>query len=522
MIHKTLILTLAFCLASQASSGEAENPWQNFDLGKIQVNGVTVQYEKSLSPELAGLQQTLSDFLKQEAKNVAQLEDLKAKWDEIIEQVNRILGFSPTEEQKVNQRKLLSKFIAVQFRLAKPGQKTTIYLVTKKSTKDYLRKGGSLPGFTYDRTKDEADYTFAYYRSSKDEQVSEEIEIVVPVGAEQAEKGFSIFLTERIERQQSLMAGVALHELVEGTMLSHRLKPRDPYFRWFSDGFANGIAIHLLRTNVSKQEAAEYADTRNTKKYAALEKQLNLRYWMASAWCIKTPLASEGELSNARYTYATFEAARLIVKYGIGCVAKILEKACKNESGNYSRDLILAIKEVTGEDMEKRFLRYQTFETKEQGIAQYAKSSNAAVDQKDYGKALPCLLRIHELRGMGDPLFYKNAAFLLFRMGREDAGDQVILSHADFCKERGLEPAYVTMHALFINYAFMCNNPKKAVPSAEIVLESKPDYVPALVIRMVKLRSAGDIEGAKKIAQRILELEENPNSKWREIAEQFQ
>ena len=172
--------------------------------------------------------------------------------------------------------------------------------------------------------------------------------------------------------------------------------------------------------------------------------------------------------------------------------------------------------------MEKRFLRYQTFETKEQGIAQYAKSSNAAMDRKDYGKALPCVLRIYELRGMGDPLFYKNAAFLLFRMGHEDAGDQVILSHADFCKRRGLEPAYVVMHALFIEYALMCNNPKKAVPSAEIVLESKPDHVPALAIRMVKLRSAGDIEGAKKIAQRILELEEDPKSQWRKIAEQLQ
>ena len=94
-----------------------------------------------------------------------------------------------------------------------------------------------------------------------------------------------------------------------------------------------------------------------------------------------------------------------------------------------------------------------------------------------------------------------------------------MLSHADFCKERGLEPAYVTMHALFITYARMCNNLAKATASAEIVLKSKPDYVPALAVRMVKLRSAGDIEEAKKIAQRILNLEQNPQNPWRKLAE---
>ena len=517
MIHKALILTLAIFL-----SGQTEPPWQDFDLEEIQVDGLTVHYEKSLSAEVEGIRQALSDFLKQGAKHFAQVDDLKSKSDEIIEQVNAIVGFSPTEEEATEQRKILSTFLAMQlFPLTRPEQKTTIYLLTMESTKDYLRKGGSLPGCTYDKEKDRAGYNLVLADSDSAGPKGER-KVVIPIPAENAANRFAGFLTMLAKEQYGTKVGVALHELVEITMLKYRLRPRDPYFRWFSDGFANAIAIHLLRANVSEQTAAEFAESYDTKKYAAMEKQINLRYWMGLGYCIVTPLESEKELNYARYSYATLEATRLIDKYGIECVAKILDKACKNESYNNSLELIPAIKEVTGEDMEKRFLRYQTFETKEQGIAQYATSSNAAMDRKDYGRALPCVLRIHEVRGMGDPLFYKNAAFLLFRMGREDAGDQVILSHADFCKERGLEPAYVTMHALFINYAFMCNNPKKAVPSAEIVLESKPDYVPALVIRMVKLRSAGDIEGAKKIAQRILELEENPNSKWREIAEQFQ
>ena len=104
--------------------------------------------------------------------------------------------------------------------------------------------------------------------------------------------------------------------------------------------------------------------------------------------------------------------------------------------------------------------------------------------------------------------------------GDEAAGDRVILDLAEsFDKSSKTEP-YVMTHALFIDYAGMCNNLGKAGPSADIVLESKPDYVPALAVRMVKLRSAGDTEGARKIAQRILELDEKPKSPWRKLAEE--
>ncbi len=522
MTHKALIVTLVLCLSAQASAGGEKDPWRAFELGEIKVDGVRLRYGKTLELDVDAIRKALSEFLKEQAEHGAEIDLLGQTSEQIVEQVNRIVGFSPSKKEKAEQHKMLSLFLGKAVPTISFGPGATIYLISKESTKDYLRKGGSLPGFTYNKAEDQANYKFAFNRSSKDEKISEEIEIAVPVEADRAEKQFSTFLAMIGGLQVSMRSGLALHELVEITMLKYRLRPRDPYFRWFSDGFANAIVIHLLKNNVGEEVAADFAQDYDTKKYAALEKQINLRYWMGLGYCIETPLKSEKELNYARYCYATLEATRLIDKHGIGCVAKILDKACKNASGNNSRDLIPAIKEVTGEDMEKRFLRYQTFKTSEEGIKQYGESYNAALAKKDGETALPALIRLYELRAMSPPDFYSKAAFLLLKMGHEEVGDQVILGGAELLKERDRKEAYVVMHAVFIDYAFKCNNPKKAVPSAEIVLESKPDHVPALAIRMVKLRSTGDVEGAKKIAQRILELEKDPKSHWRKIAEQFQ
>ena len=177
------------------------------------------------------------------------------------------------------------------------------------------------------------------------------------------------------------------------------------------------------------------------------------------------------------------------------------------------------MKEVTGEDVVKRFERYQNFKSKQEAITQHAKASNAAVKRKAAAQALPHLLRIHELRGMGDPRFYGNAAFLLFHTGHEEAGDRAILDHADFCKSAGADEAYLGMHAIFIEHAYKCRNLLKAAPSAEVVLASKPDYLPALAVRMIRLGTEGRVTEAKQLARRILELEPNVKSPWRQMAE---
>ena len=82
-----------------------------------------------------------------------------------------------------------------------------------------------------------------------------------------------------------------------------------------------------------------------------------------------------------------------------------------------------------------------------------------------------------------------------------------------------MKEAHVAMHAMFIDYALRCGNLRKAVPSAEVVLKAKPEYVPALAVRMLKLGAAGKTDEARRIARRILKLDADPKSPWRQLAE---
>jgi hypothetical protein len=124
----------------------------------------------------------------------------------------------------------------------------------------------------------------------------------------------------------------------------------------------------------------------------------------------------------ARYAYATLEAERLIERHGVDCLRQILDEVVAGRTHD-SAHLFAAIQKVTGEDLGKRFARYQPFETKDDCVKHYAEQHNAAADRKDYAEALPAMLRILEFRGLKDPRFYSNAAFLLYRMGYEKAGD---------------------------------------------------------------------------------------------------
>jgi len=516
------LLGLLVSCPSPAAEDKAQDPWRAFDLAGARVEGVRLRYERSLAGELDAIKSSLLDLVKREARDAASIASLREKSDRAVETVNKIVGFSPSRKDKAAQRALLLGFLDTMdktIRLTGPGRKVTLYLVTRKTSKDYLRRGGKLPGFTYDKATDKATYEFKMGGKVGGGEGSGGVELVLPVAADGAGKEVAAILAGVGRMRSWASVGMALHEVAEITIVAHRLKPFDPYFRWFSDGFANAITIHVLRDIAGERAAAEFAEAFDVGSYADLEKKINLLYWMGGDFCVKTPLDSESRLEHARYNYATQEALGLIDRHGIGCVAGILDKACKKASGNDSRNLISAVKEVTGEDVEKRFLRYQSFQTKAEGLKRYAGAFNAAVGRKDYARALPALLRIHELRGMVDPRFYGNAAQLLFRMGHEAAGDRAILDHAELCERRGMKEAHVAMHLLFIDYALRCGNLRKAVPSAEVVLKAKPEYVPALAVRMLKLGAAGKTDEAKALARRILKLDSKPKSPWRQLAE---
>ncbi len=236
---------------------------------------------------------------------------------------------------------------------------------------------------------------------------------------------------------------------------------------------------------------------------------------MGQNFCIKTPLEYENELTMARYAYATQEAQRLIELHGIDCVRKIIDKILTKKTRT-GWDILQAIKEITGEDMQKRFDHYQTFENRQDGLAKYAGLFNDALEKKDNEQMLVILLRTLELQET--PLSptglqcYKEIATLLFKMGHEEAGDQAMHNCVGLFEKSGVPMARDAAMETFIIYAFNCNDAHKAQEIANELLKSKPNHVLALTVQMVVHAEDGRIAEAKKIAQKVKNLDKNENS----------
>ena len=501
-----LPLTSAFSLADDKIADKLQRV---LTLDSAQVGGVTLYYEKPLQPKLDAIKAILSRHLKEEADLHTRMLSFRQRAGEVVDEVNKIVGVSPSDEQKATQVRLVRSLLDNCPRPLATGENATLYIVTAESTKDYLRTGGSLPSFSYDKATDRASY------KPVDDSAGD---LVFPVEADRAEQQVQACLSA-MHAQPAMIIGIALHEVAEAAMISLRLKPADAYYRWFSEGFANVVAIHVLERSVGPDVAAEFSVAYDVAPYKDLEGEINLPYWLGTFHCIKTPLESEDRLSHARYAYSTHEARRWVKAHGIECVAVILDKACVKPHANDSRQLFAAIKAVTGEDVEQRFQKYQSFTNRAEGGPQYLEKYNAAMAKDDYATALPAAFRMRELSGRRDLRCYGTAAFLLFRMGHEAAADRAILDHAEDCRDQGMKDAHLAMHAMFITYATTHGDPKRAIASSDIVLQAQPDYVPALALRIMKLRATGSKEDVQRVARRIIELDTRPKSRWRQSAE---
>jgi len=498
------LFCIALMLVSTCKLFAADtNAWEQLDLSSTSIAGTTVYYEKSFEPKLPFFEREYKKFLakKESAKAI------NAKKNQIIADINQILGISEPDTEK--QDKIWTELLGV-FSI----EKTTFYIVKKSTTGDFLRAGGQLLNFTYDKAGNTVTYNPEFKTTSEDGHIKD-FEFTFPIDSDETfEKDVTLIfqiLQDALDRGPlSLM----IHELVEVSLLM-QAKPTDPYWRWFGDGFANAITIDILKKYTGAESAEEFAEAYDVNKYKKLEKEINLRYWMGLNFCIKTPLEYENNLSYARYAYATYEAQRLIKKHGIDCVRKILDEVCTKKSRT-GQDILLAIKEVTSEDMQQRLNHYQTFETRKEGMAKYAGLLNTASDKKDYEQMLINLLRmleLHDSRISPTGLrCYKEAALLLFKLGYEEAADEAMHSCVELFKNSGISLASDAAMETFIIYAFNTKNAKKAEKMAEELLKTKPDHLLSLTVQMVVHAEAGRLTEAKQIAKRILNLDKNEQS----------
>jgi len=510
---KVFCLVVIFGLCCKVYAEHDPNAWEKLNLGSTQLAGATVYYEKCFEPNLPFFETAYKRFLAEQDK--ARI--LPFKQEQIIAEINEILGTTePNSGIKVN----FLEIFAGSFFPSKP----TFYLVKRTTTKDYLRAGGQLPNYEYDAATDVATYRFEIKLNSENKP-AEEVELSFPLGSEtefeqEVSDIFSMFAKEHIGAYK---AGVAIHELVE-IILFKQIKPRGVYWRWFTDGFANAVAHKLLKQYAGAEIADRFISAYDVNDYKDLEKEINLLYWMSAHYCILSlggPVEYEKRLSLARYSYATLEAQRLIDKHGIKCVKQILDILGRRELSS-CENLMSAIQEATGEDMRRRLSRYQTFATAKEGIPKYTNPFASASKRNDYEQMLINLFRIMELQDSpyspNNLQSWHNAALLLYKMGHEEVGDQVMQKCIELFEGSSIPQGKEAAMEAFLLYALKCNNPRKAYEMAEELLRLKADDKVALTVRMLVSADSSKVEEAKQIASRIQNIEKNKQSPFYKIA----
>lgn len=517
-MNKRKILWIALILASACKLFAATDPnaWEKLNLGSTQLAGVTVYYEKCFEPNLPFFEKAYIQFLAEQDK----LRIVPSKQEQIIAGINEVLG--RTEPNTVIQKKILAEMTDFLFP-AKP----TFYLVKRTTTKDFLRAGGQLPNYEYDKATDAAIYRLEFMHTSKNE-TAEEIKVSFPLGSEaEFEQEVSMIFNMLAKKCfGTYKIGIAIHEVVEISLV-HRVKPKGVYWRWFTDGFANAIAYELLKKHAGTEMAEGFIAAYDVNKYKDLEREINLQYWMNAQCCILPlggPIEHESRFTLARYAYATLEAQRLIEKHGINCVKKILDILGQKELSS-CENLLATIKEVTGEDIQERLSRYQTFATAKEGIPKYTLPFTAASKRKDYEQMLINLFRIIELQGSpyssNNLQSWHNAAWLLYKMGHEKVGDQVMQNCIELFESSPIPQGREAAMEAFLLYALKCNNPLKAQSEAEEILLISPNNVPALTIQMFINAREGKLTEAKEIAKKVQKFTKSKESPSYKIATQI-
>ncbi|MHC4211837.1 MAG: hypothetical protein ACYSWP_00555 [Planctomycetota bacterium] len=497
-VREFLVFVVILLVNSSAFVSAESDVAQKLDLASREIAGVRVYYDKFFETKLDYFEKAYRHFSADRYK----AKEILARKDEIFTDINRILGI--TEPDAKMQNDFFTKFLGVF-----SGAKPVFYLVRQDKVKDFLRSGGELPTFTYNANTDIVEHRIELFDGSGKEPIGD-FELTLPLDSE---KTFEQEVDRSLKGLLNILGGpgsisLAIHEVTEMSLLK-KVIPGDPYWRWFSDGFSDAITYELLKKHVSNEAAEEHAANASIEKYKDLEKQINLRYWMSGSCCVfitQTPIDYENRFTLARYAFAMFEAQRLIDKSGIECVSKIVDEVCSRKPKT-SASLVEAIKKVTGEDMEKRFDRYQSFTTRQEGKSKYEQAYVTAAKSEDYEKTLFNLLRIMEFEK--SPFTPDNlhrwmyCAWFLYELGHEKVGDEVMYKCMGLFKDSGIPNAYESSMERFVQYSLRCDNPKKSLQVAEELLKDRPDNITALTAFMLTEATSGKIPEAKQRAKRI-------------------
>jgi hypothetical protein len=475
-----------------ALSREKRSGWDGLGLIKSTVDGTTIYYEEALEPNLPIFEREITALLAEREKVAAVL----ARSSEIVADINRVLGAS--DANAVKEEKLLTDMGGLVI-----TPKLSFHLVSTPTVEAYLREGGQLPDFSYDAQTDTMQY---------------EPRIHVEPGQEPPEN-YDLFISGEpggafVKQLFGMFSGrsamsVGVHMATEAALMQ-RARTGGAHWRWFIDGFASAITERMIDKYIGPETAMEFEAAHSPYKFRELENQINLRYWLVRSCCPykedEIPVESESRILHARSAYAMFEAKRLIDSNGIDRIRRMLDVITARSLQSRS-DLVAAIKEVTGQDMEPRLDRYQAFKDEEEGIKTYTEAFDAAAKSTDYEKMFVNLMRVIELQSAHPSLShlrdFTTLAVILWKMGHEEAADRAMQNGVQLYSQEHIPGGRKVAMEAFATYALATNRPRKAEKTAGELLQTDPNDVPALAVKMVLSKDDGRIVEAKEFARQI-------------------
>lgn len=510
------ILLVIVCLSSVFVNAQTDsNNWDKLNLNSTTIAGTKVYYEKSLEPNLPFFEKAYKQFLAE--KNI--IDSILSQKNQILSDINDFLGIEDVNTPIQNE--ILSKLYAGFYSI----KIEPIFIVKKSTIKDFLKAGGQLPKLSYNEENDLVEYNLNFEFTEKDNSPKNLDFIFVIKTTDTFENNIKQPFDILHAMFANICSGATIHEVVELTFLSY-LKPTDPYCRWFTDGAANVISYENLKKYFGAKDAADFIEYFDTIKYQDINNEINLRYWMTANYCLLSkdiPFETGETINNARYAYATFEVRRLTDKYGIDCIAKIINEI-SNKKSRTGEELLNAIKIVTGEDMDARFNIYQEFKTKQEAMKKYSIDVKTSFENKDYEQMADSIFRLHDFNfGVDMEQFfndYRNTANCLFRMGFEKEADMIMKNFVDLFSKSTIPDSRKVVLETFCIYSFETNNPLKATVYADELLKQYPDNGPASAVKMIDLIEKKNLNQAKEIAHNIIEQSNSKESLDYQIASQ--
>jgi hypothetical protein len=507
--------------SEESVSTHGEDLWKQLGLVHTEIHGSQIWYDPSFEDKLSEFEDFYGQFL-QSTESVDRPDPPALDPNQVLTRLGQILG---TDESLLEKMKpilggMLNLPIPMGF--GWNSQQATLVFPDQKKVKSFLREGGRLPGYiTYDKATDTAVYKMKGMLPDL-KSSSSPPQWILPIGPDVRFEHEIKTIFEKMLGANGMSPGVPIHEAAELALVLS-IKPEDRYCRWFSDGVANVVAAQILDEMIGPEAANEFLKEFSTEPYEDLKGKINLRFWMASHYCIETELEDETRLGHARYAYATYEIQRLVDEHGLDCIRKITDILDQQLSVT-SRTIVGAIHKVTGEDMNERLTNYQQFKSPQEAGSLYGSAYIEAVKAEDYHSALSAVLRMMELQtsllSRSGLILYVRATGLLAKIGREEeanaAMENCIELFTNSTMRRGREAAIAT----FLPYTMQTKKSQILVPYAEEMLQSDPNHLLGLAIKMLSLAQAEDLSQAQEYAKRVMSLNPGKYSDVYKMAKQ--